>query len=105
MRQWLFFLLAIILLGCNNSNNIPENFDYGKVENGAYKNNFFDLELPIPAGWNVQSKEQNDKIGEEGRKIIGEHNKELSEKIKADEVNSATLLAVFKYRDDTVVRQ
>jgi hypothetical protein len=105
MRQWLFFLFVIILFSCNDSRKIPENFDYGKVENGVYKNSFFDFELPIPVGWNVQSREQNDKIGEEGRKIIGEHNKELSEKIKTDEVNSATLLAVFKYRDDTVVKQ
>ena len=105
MRQWLFFLFAIILFSCNDSRKIPENFDYGKVENGIYKNNFFDFELPIPGNWNVQSKEQMDKINEEGRNIIGEHNKELSEQIKASEVNSATLLSVFKYRDDTITGQ
>ena len=105
MRQWMFFLFAIILTGCNDSNKIPENFDYGKVENGIYKNSFFDFELPIPADWNVQSKEQMEQIGEEGRKIISEHNKELAEKIKASEVTSATLLSVFKYRDDTITGQ
>ena len=105
MRQSLFFLFAIILVSCNNSNKIPENFDYGKVENGIYQNSFFDLELPIPANWNVESREQMDKIGEEGRKIIGEHNKQLSEKIKADEVNSATLLSVFKFKEDSVTGQ
>lgn len=105
MRQWLFCLLAVILFSCNDSNKIPENFDYGKVESNVYENNFFGLELPIPSDWNVQSKEQMQQIGEEGRKIIGEHNKELAEKIKASEVTSATLLSVFKYRDDTVTGQ
>lgn len=105
MRHWLFFLLAMILISCNDSNKIPENFDYGKVENGVYKNNFFDFDLPIPADWHVESKEQMAQIGEEGRKIVAEHNKELAEKIKADEISSATLLSVFKYRDDTVTGQ
>jgi len=105
MRWWLFFLLAIVLLSCNDSNKIPKNFDYGKIENGVYRNSFFDFELPIPADWNVQNREQMDQIGEEGRKIISEHNKELSEKIKASEISSATLFYVFKYRDDTITGQ
>ncbi len=39
-----FFLLA----GCGTK---PERLDAGKVANGVYKNRYFDLVLPVPAGW------------------------------------------------------
>ncbi len=102
--KWLASIfLFLILAACKESTKIPENFDYGKVENGIYKNNFFGFELPIPAEWAVQDTEQMKKISEEGQQIISEHNKELGEKIKASDVSSAMLLSVFRYKDDSVV--
>jgi hypothetical protein len=103
MRWTAYFFLVIILAACNDSPTIPENFDYGKIENNVYKNEYFGFELPVPADWAVENKEQTQQIQEEGRKIIGEHNKELAERIKADNVRSAMLLSVFRYKDDSVV--
>ncbi|HVT86429.1 MAG TPA: hypothetical protein VHD35_14595 [Chitinophagaceae bacterium] len=104
--KWLVPVALIFLAAaCKDSNKIPENFDYGKVENGIYKNNFFGFELPIPADWIVQNSEQIKQISEEGQKIMSEHNPELGEKIKASDVRSATLLSVFRYKDDSVVGQ
>lgn len=104
--KWLASVIFIFLASsCKDSGRMPENFDYGKVENSVYKNNFFGFELPIPADWVVQDTEQMKKISEEGQKIISEHNEELGEKIKASEVRSAMLLSVFRYKDDSVVGQ
>ncbi|HWC54246.1 MAG TPA: hypothetical protein VG676_11730 [Chitinophagaceae bacterium] len=104
--RWLASVVLVFLISaCKDSAGIPENFDYGKVENGVYKNDFFGFELPIPADWVVQDSDQMKKISEEGQKIISEHNEELGKKIKASEVRSAMLLSVFRYKDDSVIGQ
>ena len=92
-------LFAILLIsGCNLlERRIPENFDYGKAENGIYKNEFFNLEVRYPQEWVVQSKEQVDALREKGGDIVAGDNESLKRAVKASEVNSAYLLTVFKY--------
>src|SRR5438552_17365781 len=103
MRLALSILLLVVVSACKQSSKIPENFDYGKIENGVYSNNYFDFEIPIPEKWVVQDKEQVKQLQKEGEDLIAEKDKELAKKIKAGDISSAILLTVFRNRIDTVV--
>lgn len=54
--RWLLPLAAFLLLaGCGPK---QEGLDEGKLENGVYKNQYFDLVLPVPAGWEAKTPPQ-----------------------------------------------
>ena len=95
-------ILVILVSACRQKTRIPDNFDYGKVENGVYTNRYFNFELPVPKNWDIQNKQQMEELTKLGREVIGEKNKELASQLKASEVNSASLLTVFKNPVDSV---
>jgi hypothetical protein len=92
-------------LSCRQSQKIPENFDYGKTENGVYTNKYFDMEVPVPDKWVVQNKEQTEALIQKDNEAIEKSNKELTPQIKTGKVRSATLLAVFKNRTDSLTSE
>src|ERR1044072_4927833 len=89
MRLFLVAVLLTVIAGCKQK---PKNFDYGKIENGVYTNNYFDFEIPVPPTWAVQNKEQVQKLQKTGEELISGKDKELGAKIKAAEVTTAILL-------------
>ena len=101
MKLTSFFLIALVVVGCNSQDKIPENFDYGKTENNVYRNEYFKFQVPVPADWSVQNKEQTEQIMQRGREMMEDANKEFADKISANNVRSATLLTVFKYPVDS----
>jgi hypothetical protein len=74
---------------------MPENFDYGSVENGVYVNDYFKMRLPFDASWDVQSKEEKEEITELGKDLIEDQNFKRS--IDASEISNANLFTAFKY--------
>jgi len=100
----LTFLLLLLVISCQQPGKIPENFDYGKVENNVYKNQYFHFQLPVPADWAVQNKEEIDKMMKQGSEYINEHSKDknMDKAIQASAVTTATLLTVFKNKTDSV---
>ena len=102
MRIFFFALLLCVVAGCKQQ---PKNFDYGKIENGIYTNNYFDFEIPVPANWAVQNKEQVKKLQKTGEELISGSDKELGAKIKAAEVTTAILLTVFKNKTDAITNK
>jgi len=104
MRFICSLVMVIALAGCKNQPDFPENFDYGKTENGVYRNDYFKFELPVPADWKIQNKQQQEEIQKLGYELMEKGNEDLAKKIKASEVTSANLIMAFKYdQDDTVV--
>lgn len=99
MRVFFFAVLLLALSGCKQQ---PKDFDYGKIENGVYTNNYFDFEIPVPANWAVQNKEQEQQLQKKGEELISGSDKELGAKIKAANVRTAILLTVFKNKTDAV---
>jgi hypothetical protein len=99
MKKKIYFLAllsAMFFINCTE-NNIPENFDYGKIENNVYSNSFFNCEIKIPDGWAIQSNEQMQSLTEVGQNLIAGDNDNMKAAIKASEINVANLLAVIKY--------
>ena len=95
----LLFITALAFTGCKDKPIAEEEgFDYGTVANNKYTNKFFDIEMDVPAGWDVQSQEQRDAIMQEGQKLAAGDNQLMKAKIKASEINSANLLTVYQHK-------
>lgn len=96
------FLLVTMLtafFACKNSRpaEIPEHFDYGKIEEHIYTNSFFNFQIQIPDTWAVQSKEIQEAIRQTGRNIISEKSDLSKEELDVASIGSAQLLTVFKH--------
>lgn len=100
----LFLILTGLIAGAQQP-GMPDDFDYGKVEDTVYKNQYFGFTLPVPATWYNRTKEEMKQGMERGLKRIGEGNKELEPAIKVSQVRTAPLLGVFRYRPDSAVGQ
>lgn len=88
-------LLVLFTLNCN-TNKEPISFDYGKVEDNVYSNDYFGVMVELPSNWIVQSREQTEKIAEMGQEMIAGDDEKLNATIKASEINTANLLVVFR---------
>ncbi len=99
MKKICYILVAcLFFIDCSNTQNkFPKNFDYGKVENGTYTNQYFNLEVPINPNWIIQNKEQVNNIIEKGSKLVANNNKNTKALIDASKINTAYLLTMFKY--------
>lgn len=100
------FLLLIISLAFSCSNqekNLPNNFDFGKTENGLYQNKYFDMEVSFNPNWIMQDKKGMNDLLERGKILMASENKEMESVIKASMVNTAYLLSIFKYEFGSAV--
>jgi len=95
----MLFITAFALTACNKTTPIveEEGFDYGKVVNNKYSNRFFNIEMDVPAGWNVQDQEQREALMKQGQEAVAGDNAIMKAKLKASEVNSANLLTVYQH--------
>lgn len=95
-------IFSALFASCNPSGK-ANSFDYGHIENDKYLNSFFGLELTIPDGWVVQSKEKTEEISDLGKDLIAGDDENLKAALDASEINTANLLAVFKHELGAVV--
>lgn len=100
MRRFTFLFLMVLIFGCNQAPKIPDDFDYGKTENGIYKNEFFDMEVDIPDAFRFQTREQMEEVLNQGQKNLEKSNKELASKMKVNRVSTAMLLMLVKKKPD-----
>lgn len=98
MKKVLLSLCVVLIFSsCKENVKIPENFDYGKIENSVYSNEFFNFELPFNENWSAQTKEQMYQMSENSRDVMAGDNQNLKNTLKASQVNVADLFAVFKF--------
>jgi hypothetical protein len=96
-------MVGLIMTACNVPAKLVEqekDFDFGKVDNGLYKNTFFDLTIPVPATWHVAKKQTDDLM--EGQDTIINGVKQ-QKKLKAADISTANLLSLFEFQEDTDV--
>jgi hypothetical protein len=96
-------ILVLTLITCCSSLPKSNDFDYGKVENNQYNNTFFAFKVKIPDNWVVQSKDQTDRLTDQGKELMAGNDKKLKAILDASEVNTANLLTVFKYEIGSAV--
>lgn len=96
LKLFWFIFLSLFSTSCDNKTQ-PEEFDYGQIENNKYSNSFFNLEMTIPTGWIIQSKEQTENLDKDGKELFVGEDKNLKTAIKRSEGSSAVLVTVFQY--------
>jgi hypothetical protein len=98
MKKIIYLFSVTVLLSCSEQNNkLPNNFDFGKTENGSYKNDYFDMEVLFNPNWIVQDKQEMNNAAERGSDLITSDNENLKSILKASQVNTAYLLHIFKH--------
>ena len=102
------FALVLFITSCNSQQQQSELFDFGKVENGNYSNDFFGFNVTLPQEWYVQAKDSlvyKIKDMYKDKEFTG-NSKNLQtsiEKTKPSTVNKAVLLTLFRYDIDSAV--
>ncbi len=106
-----FLLLSVFLLpSCNSGGgndrhetgiNTPTSFDLGKVKNGIYHNDFFELTIPLPDSFHIQSHEETNQLLNLGLESLGNSDEEFKKQLVASSVKNAYLLTAFKYEIGT----
>jgi hypothetical protein len=91
----------LLLGGCEKK--ASDEIDFGTVENSTYRNNYFGMSMKIPVEWSVQGQEIQKKIMDVGAKMASGDDKNLKAAIKASELQTVNLLAVFKHPVGTPV--
>ena len=99
--SFLLFSLFILtsLTGCDFNRKIPEDFDYGKVVNGQYRNKYFNMIIPFDTSWSVKTREEMEMLSSEGDSMLNE-DFISKEELESARVNSANLFYISKYDDD-----
>lgn len=95
MKKLVLLICVLTAVACKTEKGMPENFDYGSVENNVYVNDYFKMRLPFDPSWDVQSKEERDDISNLGKDLIEDDN--LKRSIDASEISNASLFTAFKY--------
>lgn len=87
--------------GSESEMTTPSAFDLGKVEHGIYHNDFFDLNIPLPDSFHIQSHEETNQLLNLGLESLGNSDEEFKKKLVASSVKNAYLLTAFKYEIGT----
>lgn len=91
----LLFASTSLFISCNTEQKMPENFDYGTMENGIYTNDYFKFRFSYDESWNIQSQEQMAKTAQLGADMIT--NETTRNTVKATDVNTANLFSAFRH--------
>lgn len=98
MKKLLALLLFITVFSCKDDvKNMPLNFDYGKIDNNVYSNNYFNFTLSLNPEWYLIPDSELNNFIDDGLDIISNENKDLKKGLDASKVNLATFFAVFKH--------
>lgn len=99
-RAWPFLLLFLLaawpLAGCRKkaSNEI----DFGTMQNAVYSNAYFGLTLEFPKTWSPQDQEAQRQMASQGVKMMAGEDKNMSSLLKASELQTVNLFAVFQHQ-------
>jgi hypothetical protein len=105
MRIFILVLCLVATVACRHTSKIPDDFDYGKIENGVYNNNYFQFKIPVPENWAVQTREQVQQLQNQNGETTPANSAELRSTIKAADVQAAILLTVLKHKPENSLNE
>lgn len=93
LYKFQIILLAVLLVGCEKK--ASDEIDFGTFNNSVYKNNYFGLSAAVPSDWSIQDQDAQRKLMKLGSKLVTGDDKNFQAAIKASELQSVNLFAVF----------
>lgn len=79
---------------------IPEGFDYGEVENGVYKNDFFKCRMSVPEGWYRMSSEEMADATKAGLESLSTDKDAAKKLADLSDITTAQLLSLFRHNPE-----
>lgn len=96
VAQFSFFSLCVLLLaGCGKK--ASDEIDYGTFKNSLYHNEYFGLNLVLPAGWSVQDQKIRQRLAATGMKMIAGEDRSYKALLKASEQQAVYLLVAYRH--------
>ena len=86
-----------LVFSCKKEKKMPENFDYGRIQDTVYYNQFFKFEIPFYAHWNLQNKQEMEEVYGVGKEYLLDGNEDFKKILDVNDVNIAQLFMLFKY--------
>lgn len=90
----------LLVTSCKQFTGIPDDFDYGEVENNIYSNKYFGFNFPVKNGWEALEKDYMDSVRSEGVKEMTDGNTELEKTFEASQIKTANLISIIKIETD-----
>jgi len=59
MKVSVFFVWVDLSFCLPQQPKIPDDFDYGRIEDGVYKNDYFNMKVSLPAAWGCSKQRAN----------------------------------------------
>jgi hypothetical protein len=88
-------LLAMLLFGCTKK--AADEVDFGTLNNSVYRNDYFGFSVSLPADWNVQDQRAQQQLMKKGVQVVAGDDKNLKAVVKASELQTVNLFAVFRH--------
>ena len=92
--------VLLILTSCKENDPKTADFDYGTIENGVYKNNYFNFEMPVNDKWFPKSKKDRILMSSKTKKT--ENKSDKSPDVKGADVKNAVLFSIAKFPAEAV---
>ena len=95
LRALQVFILFVLLVGCQKK--ASDEIDFGAFNKSVYSNNYFGLTIAVPEKWSVQDREAQQRLMKIGTDALAGSDKNLKAVLKASELQTVTLFAVFEH--------
>lgn len=87
--------VMILLPSCKDLTGIPENFDYGRIENNAYVNDYFEFRFPMENGWQPMDNSIMDSLREKTAEEMAAADPAMQKTMEVADVRTANLLTAM----------
>jgi hypothetical protein len=92
-------LALLPLCGCDKIKTAIETseIDFGTITNSVYQNNYFGLSVTFPQDWSIQDQAEQRRLAATGGKMMYGDDQNKQAVLKASELRTVNMFAVFKY--------
>ena len=88
-------MLLLLVAGCRQK--AASEIDFGDFNNSVYTNSYFGMTVSFPTDWKIQDQAEQRRLMKFGGKLMSGDDKNLNAVVKASELQSVNLFAVFQY--------
>ena len=88
-------VLTLLFIGC--SKKAGDEIDFGTLSNSVYRNEYFGFSVTLPKDWSVQDQQAQRRLMKKGAQLVAGDDQNLKAMVKASELQTVNLFAVFEH--------
>jgi len=98
MRKIIYFLVLFFVSSYCSNNKKIRYFDFGKVKDNIYTNDFFKFSFSIPDNWYYKESDYINKLVNKQAEDLSSQSEEMEKIIEEARITVANLLMISKYK-------